>query len=108
MNDKTDSLDVLVEFKDDDERALFIEARLGQEAMDFLNSPLGQLLQGRAKQEKEQAVEALLKVSPYDQKEIQRLQNEVYIPGQFIRWIGESIQHGRYAEQQIDELVNED
>lgn len=108
MNDNSGSLDELVEFKDDDERALFTEARLGQEAIDFLNSPLGQLLQGRAEQNKEQAIEGLLIVSPYDQKEIQRLQNEAHIAGQFTRWIGESIQHGRYAEQQIDELVDED
>lgn len=97
-----------ITFRSDEERALFTEARLGQEAIDFLSSPLGQLLQGRAEAEKQEAAALLLEADCYNTQLIMKLQRKAQAANNFIRWIGEAIQNGRFAEQQLETLEEED
>ncbi len=97
-----------IQFHSEDERELFVEARLGQEAINFLSSPLGQLLQGRAEQDRQAAMEELLEVNPRETSAIENLQNKAHIANQFICWIGEAIQNGHHAEQQLEEMTDEE
>ncbi len=93
-----------ITFRNETERALFTEARLGQEAINFLSSDLGRLLQGRAQQEKEWAMNELLRTESHDEHRIRTLQNKAQRANQFIQWIGEAIQNGKVAEQQIEDM----
>lgn len=96
-----------IQFHSEDERALFTEARLGQEAIDFLSSPLGRLLQGRAETDIEEAKDVLVDLDPGDTSTIQTWQTKAKVARQFIRWIGEAIQNGRNAEQQLEAIEQE-
>lgn len=104
----TENPEDFITFRNDEERALFTEARLGQEAIDFLSSSLGQLLQGRAEAEKQEAAELLLEANCYNTQLIMKLQRNAQAANNFIRWIGEAIQNGRFAEQQLETLEEED
>ena len=97
-----------IEFKNDEERVLFEEARLGQDALTFLRTPLGKWLQAVAKQEKQNAMEDLLDTECYNPMEILHKQMDAKIADNFIRWIGEAIQNGRIAEQQLEEMDEDD
>ena len=102
------NIEEFLEFRSDDERALFTEARLGQEAIDFLSSPLGVLLQGRADSEHQEAAEQLLEVDCHDAALIQDMQCKARVAANFIRWVGEAIQNGNNAEQQLEMIEQED
>ena len=91
-------------FKNDEERVLFEEARLGQDAITFLQTPLGKWLQAVAMQEKQQSMEQLLEIDCTNRLEIAKAQTNAKIADNFIRWIGEAIQNGRIAEQQLEEM----
>lgn len=95
-------------FKNDEERVLFEEARLGQDALTFLRTPLGKWLQAVAKQEKQQSMEELLDIECTNRLEIMKAQMTAKIADNFIRWIGEAIQNGRIAEQQLEEMDEDD
>ena len=107
MNDGKNPED-FIEFRSEEDRALFAEAKLGHEAQMFLSSDLGRLLQGRAKVDIETAKDELVRVSCYETQTIETLQFNARVAEQFIRWVGEAIQNGHYAEQQLDELSEED
>ena len=103
MSDNTNPED-FIEFHSDEERALFTEAKLGHEAITFLASDLGRLLQGRAEADIEAAKEELIRVSSHEVNTIERLQFNAQVAEQFIRWIGEAIQNGHHAEQTLEVL----
>lgn len=97
-----------VVFRNDDERVLFEEARLGQEAIAFLHTPLGRWLRAVADQEKQEAMETLLDVDYTNGMQIAHYQMKAKIAECFVRWIGEAIQNGRVAEQQLETMEQED
>ncbi len=105
---KTGGFEEFITFRSEDERALFTEARLGQEAINFLSSPLGRLLQGRAEAERQEVAEQLLETDCSDAGLIRDLQCKAQVAGNFIRWIGEAIQNGNNAEQQLETLAEDD
>ena len=108
MNSEKDTPpEVFIDFHDEDERALFTEARLGQEALDFLSTPLGQLLQGRAQGDLEEAKDILIDLDPEDDSTIRKWQMKAQMAQQFLRWIGEAIQNGYHAEQQLETYSEE-
>jgi hypothetical protein len=91
-------------FMDEDERALFTEARLGEEAHAFLRSDLGQLMLARAKEQVEVAKDELLAIkpwSPFARRKLQQAQFNVAVAKQFPRWLAEVIQHADEAFQQL-------
>lgn len=107
MNDDKNPED-FIDFRSEEDRALFAEAKLGHEAQMFLCSDLGRLLQGRAEAEIEAAKNELIRVPVHEVATIELLQFQAQVAEQFIRWIGEAIQNGHHAEQQLDELCEED
>lgn len=89
------------QFLSDEEKALFAEALLGQEAIAFLDSDLGRVLRGMAIQRREDAKEAMLSVSPDDEREIRRCQFEAAVAGQFLGFIQEVLTTSEAAEQAL-------
>ncbi len=100
--------DNFIQFHNDEERALFTEAKLGQEAINFLASDLGRFLQGCAQADIDDAKEALITVDCRQYEAIENLQFQARVANQFIGWIGEAIQNGHYAEQQLDQLNDDE
>lgn len=97
-----------VTFRNESERELFAEARLGQQAIDFLHSELGRLLMGYADQEKKEAMEQLLKADSHDHAKIDFFQRKAEIADNFVRWIGEAIQNGSLAEDELMSIEEDD
>ncbi|MCF1431342.1 MAG: hypothetical protein LPD71_00100 [Shewanella sp.] len=106
-NNDQDFDDGDIQFTSDKERELFTEARLGQEALDFLRTPLGKWLRGVAEQEKKAALEELLTVPFNNQERILQLQLKGGMAANLLTWIGEAIQNGRYAEEELENLNEE-
>lgn len=71
----------------------------GIDAEAFLNSPLGRIIQGRAVEEVDDALEALKTVDPEDAKSIRDLQNRAYRAESVKQWIFEVIQDGLEAQR---------
>jgi hypothetical protein len=91
-------------FMDEAERALFVEASLGEEAHRFVHSDLGRLVLARAKEEIEQAKDALLAISPWSplaRRKLRAAQFKVSVAQQFPQWLAEAIQNADEAYQQL-------
>ena len=97
-----------ITFRNEAERELFAEARLGQQAIDFLHSDLGRLLMGYARQEKREAMEQLLHTDSHDHTKIDFYQRKAEVADNFVRWIGEAIQNGSLAEDELMSIEEED
>lgn len=82
---------------------LFAEAVLGRDAQEFLGTELGRYVLGRAEQEEQEALDQLSHTSPWRRNRIQQLQNEVWRARSMRQWLGELIQAGKQAEQQLEE-----
>ena len=92
-------------FVDEQERQYFAEAHLGQETIDFLRSPAGRLLHGRAKQEVEQAKMDLLDINPMTRRGFRRfkkIQERAQQAKWFMQWCAETIEQGDVAATQLD------
>lgn len=98
----------ILDSMDDTTRTLFTEARLGWDAIEFLNSDLGRLLAGRAEMQIQEAKEALLEVDINSPKEILQLQNKAAIASQFVQWIAEAITNGDASLAALEEMDAED
>ena len=91
-----------IQFLDENEKALFHEARLGEEAICFLESDLGKLISARANLDIQEAQASLLDVDPEDTATIRRLQFKAAVARQFPRWLADAVRNGddAYAELQ--------
>lgn len=78
------------------------EAILGRDARDFLNTELGRFLLGRAKQERDDALESLKNVYPWRRRKIQELQNIIWRTESFEQWLAGLIIDGNNAERVLD------
>lgn len=95
------------QFLSEEEEALFAEAMMRQEAIDFLNSNLGRLLRGMALQDVEDAKSALLGADPDDSKSIRDIQFKAAVASQFLRFIQEVLNQGKSAEASLRQLRDE-
>lgn len=77
-------------------------AVFGKEVENFLRSELGDYLLTRAKDKKEQAVEKMKSVNPFDPEEVVRVTNEIRIADMFMDWLAEAIQMGREAQENLE------
>jgi hypothetical protein len=82
---------------------LFGQARLGQEAEEFLTGNLGKHLQERAERDIEQAYMALSECDPFDSARVAHLQLKIRAARAGVQWIAETINQGRVAEQSLRE-----
>lgn len=78
------------------------EAILGKDAQDFCRSELGQVLIGRAKQEKADALEELSKTSPWRIFKGFELRAAVWRAESFQKWLVELIVNGKNAERNME------
>lgn len=72
-------------------------AEIGEEAKKFMESELGQVILGMAKQDALLAMEALALVDPTCVEKIRVLQNTVYLSNTFEQWLKELISKGDNA-----------
>ncbi len=77
----------------------FVEARLGIQAESFLHSDIGKYLTGRAELEIEEGRDELEAAT--GDKEITVAKDKIRGARRFIVWLGNAIQNGRIAEDQI-------
>jgi hypothetical protein len=77
------------------------EVRLGMQAEDFVRSPIGRYLLGRAQIEVDDATTKLKRVSPADTEAVRALQNRVLLMESFGGWIQDAIANGNNAEAQL-------
>lgn len=74
---------------------------LGEEAIAFLDSPLGKTLLGMAQQEVNGAVQDMLKADPEDLKAMRDIQLRMYLGATFEEWLRYLIVQ---AEQSMETL----
>ena len=93
-------------FLSDEEQAMYAEAMLGKDAVDFLNSDLGRTIRGYAVQNIEEVKEALLKTPAWRKRKIQQLQFKAAVANQFLSFIREAVMRGEIAMQGLNQLRN--
>jgi hypothetical protein len=77
--------------------------QIAEQALAFLQSPVGKHLVARAESEERAALEALANVDPHDPVTIKRLQNEVYRANSIVGWLQEVIAEGLAAQTYMGE-----
>jgi len=95
-----------VHFVSDQERQYFAEAHLGEQVRDFLVSPVGRYLHGRAKQELEEGKNLLAEIDPRTSEGIaqwKQVKQNMANAEMFIRWCAEAIGNGDMAASQLEE-----
>lgn len=92
-------------FVDAQERLYFAEASLGEEARQFLSSPAGRYLHGRARQVVGEAQDVVLGANPdswWGRRKIRKAQRQVWAAQHFMMWMAEAIQQGELAGFQLE------
>lgn len=95
-----------IEFIDEKERELFARGALGQQVLDFLASPVGRYLHGRAQAEVEQAQVDALEVNAdsfFGRRKLKKLQHRAGVARSIMRWCADAIQDGEIAYQELRE-----
>lgn len=78
-------------------------AIFGQEVQDFLLSPIGRYLAGRAQEEAEEALQLLRRVAPWRTRRVRQLQNQVQVAEWFQQWLGNAVADGLNAQQILED-----
>lgn len=95
-----------VEFIDQREKLLFANAQLGEQARDFLTSPVGRYLHGRAKELADQAREEALDIhpwTPFTRRKLAKAREKAAHASHFIKWCADIIIEGDQALTQLEE-----
>lgn len=79
-------------------------AKLGIEAEAFLSSPLGRFLMKKADDEEAAATVELIETPPTDIEKNREIRNQIHVARMFKVWINESVQCGRAAHAQLQQL----
>ena len=88
----------------DETELLVAEARLGLQTREFLSSPLGRYISGRADKAREEAFEAWTSVNPEDVETIRELQFRARLPSLVMTWLDEAINQANHAEVSLSEI----
>jgi hypothetical protein len=94
-----------LEFSSAAEREQFAQAKLGEDAIAFLTSPVGRYLRGCAKQEIESLRDALEECNPdsrFGRRKIRSLQKKAEAARYFETWMAEVISVGEFAYRQLE------
>jgi|AntRauTorcE11897_2_1112592.scaffolds.fasta_scaffold14187_2 hypothetical protein len=99
-------------FLNDEERALFAQADLGEQAITFLNSELGRFMRGCAMQDRSEALEALAHPDADPDKEdgrdkIRDARFKAAVANQFLEYIQAAVNNGEVAFQSLMQLRDE-
>jgi len=96
-----------INFINDQERIYFAEAHLGEQARDFLLSPVGRYLHGRAKQVVDLGKDTLALIedptTPEGVKLWKKTKQEMANAECFITWLAEAMVNGDNAAKQLEE-----
>ena len=95
------------QFLDDTERELFAEVMLGEEAIAFWNSDLGQVFRGHLTQDRQEALEELGTVGWWRRRKIKQLQDRVRFADRFIMFFREVLTRSRVAEHGLAQMREE-
>jgi hypothetical protein len=88
----------------DETELLIAEARLGLQTKEFLKSPVGKFIAGRALKAKQEAFEAWINIEPCDEATIRELQFRARLPQIVISWLDEAINQAQHAEATLNEF----
>jgi hypothetical protein len=88
----------------DETDLLVAEVRLGLQTKEFLKSPLGRYIAGRADKAREEAFNAWIMADANDEDTIRELQFRARLPSLVITWLDEAINQANHAEITLSEL----
>ena len=104
-----DEAELTPKFLNDEERELFAQADLGEQAVSFLDSELGRFMRGCAIQRRREAQEALLtpEADPETSEGRQRIRTcrfNAAVADQFLEFIREAVTTGEVAYQSLKQM----
>ena len=95
-----------VHFVSDQEREYFAEAHLGEQVREFLQSPVGRYLHGRAKADIDEGKDKLADIDPRTSEGIaewKQVKQDMANAEAFMRYLADAINHGDMAAQLLEE-----
>jgi len=100
----TDLVNTLA-FADDRERTLFAKAQLGVQIREFLVSPTGRYLHGRAQQEIEACKNEAIECSAdsfFGRRKLKKIQTRCEIAQNFISWLADALVESDHATHEFE------
>ena len=104
----TDLINTL-DFVDQNERRHFAQAQLGEQVREFLCSPAGRYLHGRAKMELQEVKDKALECNPYSffgRRKLKKIQHQAGIARAFMTWCSDAITDGEFSYRELEENYN--
>lgn len=95
-----------IDWVDAREREHFAKAQLGEQVKEFLLSPVGRYLHGRAKQDLEECRELALECNPdslFGRRKLRRLKRKAGVANNFIQWCVDAITEGEISYRELQE-----
>ena len=86
---------------EDVEKLLMIEAAMGNDVLNFLNTEAGRIIRFQIKSDVRDSHEKLARVSPWRRRKIQELQNRIAIGESFLGYLAEMVARGEHAYVQL-------
>ena len=83
---------------------LYAEAKLGVQCKEFLKTPVGKLIIGRADKAHEEAFEAWVGCDADDSATIRELQFRARLPLLISQWLEQAINQATLAEETLQEI----
>jgi len=107
-----DEAELTPQFLDDEERNLFAQAKLGEDAVRFLDSDLGRVLRGYAMQRCAEAKEALISNAADPETDqgrqiIRDARFQAAVAGQFLEFVQEALTTGEVAYESLRQRRDE-
>lgn len=95
-----------LDFVDSKERVLFAKAQLGEQAREFLATPVGRYLHGRAQQDMDDVKDQLLGTnvdSFFGRRKFRRLQSKAECARMFMAYLVDAITEGEHAAVEFEQ-----
>jgi len=83
---------------------LFAEAKLGVQIREFLNTPVGKYVSGRAEKSREEAFTTWMSCNPQDAETIRELQFRARVPDLVMQWLDQAMSQAIHAEETLREI----
>ena len=97
------ALQELIDRLDPESRTFFVEAGLGRDAREFLDSTIGRYMLGCAQQEYADAMLKLKTVAWWRRRKIIEFQNQAWRAESFMTWLRDLVIKGKAAELALEE-----
>jgi|TARA_Y100000310_G_C20700813_1_gene829710 hypothetical protein len=99
-----ETVEIVGTLMNDEEELLIAEVRLGVQTKEFLGSPVGKYIMGRAGKAREEAFTAWEQVDPSDVDSIRELQFRARLSSLVMTWLDEVINQAQHAEDSLHEI----